>query len=482
MKAYLIARVSTEDQKDALPAQRYRLLDYAQGRFTHHRLVELRESAYKGAREGLRKTLSALVEETPPVAVVFDKIDRYTRDSTAEEARTIQLLCRSGSIELHFVSDSLVLSRDSSANDWFRLGMGAVTAQYYSDAISDNVRRRQQQMLRDGLWLSKAPFGYRNITTPDNKKWIEPHPIEAKVVKKMYELYGTGVFSMHAVKEKIREDFGIVMVKSKVEAILRNPFYAGEMIVNGNRYPHHYKRLVTPAAHKDIQEIRQGIRTKARKTGMLPYTYRGLVSCSDCDCTITFERQKKQYVYGHCTQSKGKHSAAYIREEVFDQSIQQALKSIRISDEDLEFVLSELKKIVDAEKSKSVSDQVETAKEIKKIERRLERLFDAYMDGDIDAEIYKAKSNEYKEKIQKIKNPKEIFELSVFERYKELSHLLSLANRAKSLFKKGTVEEKRVIVKSVLSNWTVEGKELRWKLKKPFEMMAFCSESSSWQG
>ncbi len=36
-------------------------------------------------------------------------------------------------------------------------------AKYYSDAISDNVKRAQEQKLRKDEWLPKAPYGYKNI-------------------------------------------------------------------------------------------------------------------------------------------------------------------------------------------------------------------------------------------------------------------------------------------------------------------------------
>ena len=48
MKAFLIARVSTEDQLDALPAQIYRLKEYGESNFSAYELIEFQESAYKG--------------------------------------------------------------------------------------------------------------------------------------------------------------------------------------------------------------------------------------------------------------------------------------------------------------------------------------------------------------------------------------------------------------------------------------------------
>ncbi|HXR50147.1 MAG TPA: recombinase family protein, partial [Verrucomicrobiae bacterium] len=160
MKAYLLARVSTDDQKDALPAQTFRLVEYAKRRGYKYQLAELRESAYKGNRDSFKVVVEEIKACKEPAIVVFDKIDRYTRDSSSEEVRTLQTLYRSGKIELHFPSDNLFIHKDSPATDLLRLGMGIVVAQYYSDAISDNVKRRFEQKLRDGEWIGMAPVGY----------------------------------------------------------------------------------------------------------------------------------------------------------------------------------------------------------------------------------------------------------------------------------------------------------------------------------
>ena len=44
MKAFLIARVSTDDQSDALPGQIYRLKDYATRKDLEYELFEIKES------------------------------------------------------------------------------------------------------------------------------------------------------------------------------------------------------------------------------------------------------------------------------------------------------------------------------------------------------------------------------------------------------------------------------------------------------
>lgn len=66
MKAFLIARVSTDNQADALPGQVYRLKDYAEKMRYDYDLFEIKESAYKGDRVQFNEVLSRVftVEET----------------------------------------------------------------------------------------------------------------------------------------------------------------------------------------------------------------------------------------------------------------------------------------------------------------------------------------------------------------------------------------------------------------------------------
>ena len=75
-------------------------------------------------------------------------------------------------IELHFVSDGQVITSKISAAEKFHFGISLGLAKYYSDAISDNVKRAHEQKLRKGEWVGKAPYSYLNIKTDDGKKQL----------------------------------------------------------------------------------------------------------------------------------------------------------------------------------------------------------------------------------------------------------------------------------------------------------------------
>ena len=74
------------------------------------------------------------------------------------------------------------------------------------------------------------------------------------------------------------------------------------------------------------------------------------------------------------------------------------------------------------------------------------------------------------------------FELSANTHLETISHLLELSKNAYNLFEAGDYEEKRKLVKILLSNLELKDDQLGWKLKKPFNLMAFCNNNSSWQG
>ena len=56
----------------------------------------------------------------------------------------------SDEIELHFVSDGQIINSKISAAEKFHFGISLGLAKYYSDAISDNVKRALEQKLRKG--------------------------------------------------------------------------------------------------------------------------------------------------------------------------------------------------------------------------------------------------------------------------------------------------------------------------------------------
>jgi site-specific DNA recombinase len=482
MKAYLIARVSTDDQKDALPAQRYRLEDYATREFSDFKLVEFQESAFKEGRKQFAEIVSQIQAEQEQIAVVFDKIDRFSRDSSADETRALRKLCYIGKIEIHFISDHLRLTDKSSANEWFMLGIGETTAEHYSRVVSDNVTRRFEQMRRDGQWTGKAPFGYRNTLSSAGKKWIDPDRFEAQIIKSIFDQYASGVSSLRLIRKYVRDEFGIVFSVSMLDRMLHNPFYKGVMAVKGKLYPHKYKRIISEGLFAKVERVRDGYKLKPTIYAGLPYAYRGLITCKECGCRITFEQKKQKYVYGHCTQTKGKHGAVYVQEEKLTKQLKATIQSIKIPEEAYVEVSQRLKDL-HAEDQKTKSDKVASLNsEIQKYNVRLEIMYDDKLDGKISEELYEKKYQKYNESKHALENRRNKFELMTKYDLDSVLHLLKLSRNAPRLFEKGRIERKRQLIKMTHSNLELSGELLRSELRFPFNKIAESNKTQNWLG
>jgi len=66
--------------------------------------------------------------------------------------------------------------------------------------------------------------------------------------------------------------------------------------------------------------------------------------------------------------------------------------------------------------------------------------------------------------------------------YVTAKYVLELVNRAHELFICSEVEEKRQLIKLVLSNVRVEGENVVWDVQKPFDLFLKATDSKRWRG
>lgn len=487
-KAIIIARVSTEEQKEAgnsLPAQIVRLKNYCNKRgYKIIKQFSFDESAYKTKRDDFDQILNFVLSQKEKIAVCFDKVDRFSRNVFDKRVATLYEKATKSELELHFISDGLVINDQKSASEKFQFTIGLSLAKYYSDAISDNVKRAQEQMLRDRIWPSKAPFGYENIDADNGKKNIVLHPYNSKIVRKMYEWYSTGASSLLLIRNKLEQDYSIDWSKGYVDSIFRNPFYYGEMKWKDKLYPHKYDTIISLDLFNKVQAIKAGHHKKHFKYAGLPFAYRGLVRCSDCGCIITPERKTKKsgnvYHYYHCTQYKGKHGAEWLTEDNLTKQFASLFKKMQMPKEVLDDITDTLKNVHHnkSEFRQAHSDKLHKEKE--KYQKRIENIYIDWVDRSITKDVYDKYHQQFRKKLSDIEYKEQNLQKAEDDYYLTASCLLELASRASELFESSEVEEKRQLLKLVLQNCELKGKKLEFTLEKPFDTVLHYADRSAW--
>src|SRR3990167_1456056 len=474
MKAIILARVSTEEQKEAgnsLPAQQARLRDYISRKPTLQLDKEFifDESAYQDKeRRKFQNVIEYLEKQKETIAICCDKVDRLSRDFLLG-LPALEKLRRAGKIELHFPSDNLVVHKDSPATDLFHYNIALSLAQYYSNSISDNVKRAIEQKLKKEEFPGKAPYGYKNISIGEDKKDIVVDEFASKVVKKMYEWYSTSAYSLLLIKDKLKNEHNIGFSKGYIDAIMKNPFYYGVMRYNGNLYPHRYEPVITKELFDKVQEIKAGFNKKHFKYAGLPYMYRGLIRCADCGCMITPEKAKDKYVYYHCTQYKGKHNAEWLREEDITEQFGKLFKKLQLPEGVVDETIETLRN-VHLGKSEFGEEQVKKLSEEKeKYAKRIEEMYLDRLDVRITADGYDKMYKAFKLKIDEIDT--KLFNLQKAEDdyYLTSEYILRLLQNAYNLFVSSEIEEKRQLLKLILQNSVLDGRLVKYSLLKPFD-------------
>ena len=109
-------------------------------------------------------------------------------------------------------------------------------------------------------------------------------------------------------------------------------------------------------------------------------------------------------------------------------------------------------------------------KDLTVLNSRLERLKTAYLDGDFTRDEYLTEKQNIQREQEFIE--KRIAELSTDNKEVviTLEYLLDLVSRVNSLYKSSRIDKKRRILNLVFSNFFLNGSNLSYELKRPFDL------------
>jgi len=482
MKAILLARVSSKDQEEnnSIPAQVRRLQDYAQRRgFEHIEIHKLVESSTKKTRKEFSSILTSIRKSKSRVALIADTIDRVQR--SFKESVQLDEIRNTGKLEIHFIREGLIISDTSNSADILRWDMGVMFAKSYVTQLSDNVKRGNEQKWLNGEWSGQAPLGYHNFDSLEGRKEIEPDEATRHVIHDMYTWYASGSCSFLQIQSRLRTEHDIDMATSQIDRVLKNTFYYGVMRIKDKLYRHKYEPIISKQLYDQVQAVKTRANKKPRKYGGLPYYYRGLITCGQCGMRVTVEKQKGT-VYYHCTQSRGKHKARYVSEEELTRQLQQAFAAIQPNEEQFNDVMHTLKLSNEDKTRYRKSHHASLSGELSKVSTRQERLFDIYIDGGIEKHMYETKLNDLRSSQADIEQRIANLGSASNEFYDNIQRIMEIARDAPSTLLSSKIDKRRALLTLVLSNLTLHDDQLRWKYKKPFDIMHQTAQNQSWLG
>ncbi len=340
---------------------------------------------------------------------------------------------------------------DPTPQGKFMLSIAFSQSKYYVDNLSENIKRGHRNKVKEGIWPQMSPLGYVN-----KNKRIVPDENIAPLIKKTFEAYATGNFTLRELRDKfnalgLKRKSGKELAVSNYQKLLKNPIYTGLMLYNGEIHEGKHEPIITKKLFDSVQEVMMR-KSKPKSRGLKPYLYRGFFRCGECGCFITTETQKG-HNYLRCTKRKNPCSQKYTREEIITSEIQKEIKKVSLPDDWASWMLEENRKDMLSEAQSSTLFADNTKADISLLDSKIDKLMNAYLESALSLEEYRDAKNALVASKQLLKEKLSAFEQKANNRFelteKFLKYNMELANE-------GTNEEKLHLFKKVGSNFQIK--------------------------
>ncbi len=475
-KYFLYARKSTEDddrQVMSIEAQLFELREFARrenlqivGEYTESK------SAKTPGREVFGDMMTRL-ESGEANGILAWHPDRLARNSI-DGGRIIYAVDTSIIVSLRFPQFWF----EPTPQGLFMLQVAFGQSKYYSDNLSENIKRGIRQKLRRKEWIGLAPFGYQNNANTRN---IEPHPTYGKVVALAFTEYASKSHTLVSLGAFLAElgvvsKSGMPLAKVSVKRLLTNRAYLGFVRHNGEWFEGNFKPLITPAQFEAVQKILQTKERPRKRKQKHDFPFTGLFRCAECNSMIsaqwTTNRHGTKYRYYRCSKKRGKCSQPYIQESELARQIKKKLGEIALADKYTGWMLNKLGEWERDENAASTVDLQTLSSKIKASEERMEKLVSAYLDGDIPKPIYLKRKDEIMRLLASLSQEKKDFEAGKKKWVEPVREWILDTKQANFLANADDLLQIKAFVQKVGTNPRISGKSMHFRVSPPSEKTA----------
>lgn len=488
MRYFVYCRKSTESEDRqilSIDSQRAEL-ERAFGARDDIEIGEVFQEAYSAKAPGrpIFNHMLQRIENGDADGIIAWHPDRLARNSV-DGGRIIYLLDRKVLKDLKFANFTF----ENNSQGKLMLSVLLGFSKYYVDSLSENVKRGNRTKIEMGWRPNQAPLGYRN---DKETKTIVKDPTHFPLIRKMYELMLTGIYSPKQIALMARDEWGfrtpqkkltggVPLALSSTYKILTNPFYAGIIVWNGQTYPGKHEPVVSIDDFERVQELlgRPGRPRPQRHA----FAFTGMIHCGVCGLMVTAEhkinRFGSRYVYYHCTKRRMvphcRQPSIELRE--LEDQIARFLEGLTVAEKVHRVVIARLNDLrghwdmeEDARKRSLETALYGIGTELSELTGlRLRNLI-------TDAEFLDKRRKLQQEQLRLTQQVNRIGTEAA--RFEPIKDLILFSNQAAAWFTRGDNQSKKLIIETVGSNLSLKDKILSIDATKPFQQWPTTASNS----
>ena len=382
--AGIYVRVSTEEQSRegfSLKEQEERLKEFCN--FKRYEIYKIYKdagiSAKNDKRPAYQEMMSDVKSKNINVIVAF-KLDRLTR--SVYDIEKLMKTVNDYECDIDCMADE---SNTTTSNGRMVMRIMTSVSQNEIEKCSERTKFGMVGAIKSGHIPNRTPLGFKRI----DKKLV-PDLITKDVIVRVFDLYLEGKSHQTIAniynKEKVLGKNN--WYDSTIQKILSNELYKGDF-VNGKRtkHPTYYENVVEPIVSKEKWEScqYQKQRNARHYERTATYLFTNKLKCSKCGCFLggsaTTKPNGKKYYYYKC-----EHCKTYFNESDIETSLFVLMNELVKEDELLNNYYTPFIK------SKLENNQIDFDKQIKELDKQMDRIKNAYIKGilkinDFDKEI-----------------------------------------------------------------------------------------------
>ena len=463
--AGIYIRVSTFDQARegfSLREQEERLKEFC--KFKRYNIYKVYQDAGISAKNDKRPAYQEMIEDVKKGninVIVALKLDRLTR--SVYDIEKLMKFVNDYECDIDCMADE---SNTTTSNGRMVMRIMTSVSQNEIEKCSERTKFGMAGAIKNGHIPNRTGLGFKR----ENKKLV-PDPLTKDIIVRIFDLYLEGK-SHQAIaniynKEKVLGKTN--WYDSTIQKILSNELYKGDY-VNGKRtkHPTYYENVIEPIVSKEKWKScqYQKLRNARHYERTATYLFTNKLKCSKCGNFLgghaTTKTNGKKYYYYKCNTCKTYFNEIDIEKELKAFMLELAKQDDLINNYYTPFIKLKLE------------DKTEDyKKEIKELDKQLDRIKTAYIKGvvkleDFDKEIkhieYQKSDLEKRQKGQKqyedlsftLNDLLIIQDMQEIEFYTNPDVLNNWSNKSK--------EEKQKIIGKYIDNITIEKKNNKFEI------------------
>jgi site-specific DNA recombinase len=418
----------------------------------------------ESAKSDDRPVLQRMFRELPTLGVkylIVHKVDRLARNRL-DDATLYQRIVGMG-ITLVSASENI----DETPAGRLMHGMLASFAEYYSNNLATEIMKGLNRKHEQGGTPHKPPIGYlskRELIGNQDIRSVILDPVRAPLVRLAFILYATGEWPLHRLADHLEEQ-GLrsrgtrryperPLGANRINAMLRNPYYMGIVVWNGQRYPGRHERLVDEDTFDKVQALLTAANVRGERPQKHQHYLRGTIVCDECLGRLLYGRHRghsgQQYEYFCCNnravrRRKIKCSSGHYSVPTVEEQVEKLYRTLRIPAKVQEQIRQELRHEL-ADRAALIRQEAERhERTLKAIEAKQEKLVQLYYRDLVTEDVFQREQDRLKTERRAAKHLQNTATAQLDEVQEALDLALSRVDRPYEVYHEGTELERRVM-------------------------------------